>query len=115
MLPRVIAVCALCAYRALTIEKARQLLEAAMQYAGHRRAVEKALDEVKALQAKERAAAERAAKPAAEEAVAEKAAASIATLKHTNDVRSVCSLGDGRLASGSDDRTVRVWAATALG
>ena len=37
-----IAVCALCAYPALTIEKARQLLEAAMQYAGHRRAVEKA-------------------------------------------------------------------------
>ena len=45
MLTRVILVCALCAYRALTIEKARQLLEAAMQYAGHRRAVEKALDE----------------------------------------------------------------------
>ena len=46
MLPRVIVACALCA---LTIEKARlearQLLEAAMQYAGHRRAVEKALDE----------------------------------------------------------------------
>ena len=44
-----IVVCALCAYHALTIEKARlearQLLEAAMQYAGHRRAVEKALDE----------------------------------------------------------------------
>ena len=42
MLPRAIVVCALCAYHALTIEKARQLLEAAMQYAGHRRAVEKA-------------------------------------------------------------------------
>ena len=27
-------------------------------------------------------------------------------------MRSVCSLGDGRLASGSNDRTVRVWAAT---
>ena len=49
MLTRVIVVCARCAYHALTIEKARldarQLLEAAMQYAGHRRAVEKALDE----------------------------------------------------------------------
>ena len=45
MLPRVILVCSLCADHALTIEKARQLLEAAMQYAGHRRAVEKALDE----------------------------------------------------------------------
>ena len=42
MLTRVILAYALCAYRALTIEKARQLLEAAMQYAGHRRAVEKA-------------------------------------------------------------------------
>ena len=40
-----IVVCSLCAYHALTIEKVRQLLEAAMQYAGHRRAVEKALDE----------------------------------------------------------------------
>ena len=87
-----------------------------MQYAGHRRAVEKALDEVKALQARERAAAEKAAKPVAEEAVAEKAAASVATLGgHTGDVNSVCSLGDGRLASGSKDKTVRVWAATALG
>ena len=60
-----VVVCSLCAYRALTIEKARlearQLLEAAMQYAGHCRAVEKALDEVKALQAKERAAAEKLA------------------------------------------------------
>ena len=45
MLSCVIVVCALCAHHALTIEKARQLLEAAMQYAGHRRAVEKALDE----------------------------------------------------------------------
>ena len=45
MLPRVIVVCSRCAYHALTIEKARQLLEAEMQYAGHRRAVEKALDE----------------------------------------------------------------------
>ena len=70
-----------------------------MQYAGHRRAVEKALDEVKALLAKERAAAEKAAR--------------IATLEgHTGPVRSVCSLGDGRLASGSGDKTVRVWAAT---
>ena len=34
--------CALCVDHALTIEKARQLLEAAMQYAGHRRAGEKA-------------------------------------------------------------------------
>ena len=56
-----IVVCSLCAYHALTIEKVRQLLEAAMQYAGHRRAVEKALDEVKALQAKERAVAEKVA------------------------------------------------------
>ena len=40
----------------------------------------------------------------------------VATLEgHTSGVRSVCSLGDGRLASGSDDSTVRVWAATALG
>ena len=65
MLTRVIVVCALCVDHALTIEKARlearQLLEAAMQYAAHRRAVEKALDEVKALQAKERAAAEKLA------------------------------------------------------
>ena len=189
MLPRVIVVCALCAYHALTIEKARQLLEAAMQYAGHRRAVEKAgvpagwsaaaaieklegairtgegkrgsallphktlaaaraeVAELKALQAKERAAAEKAAEEkaaaeqaaaeqaaaekaaaekaaaeqaaaeqaaaeqaAAEKAVAEKFAASDATLKgHTNSVTSVCSLRGGRLASGSVDKTVRVW------
>ena len=73
MLPRVILVCALCAYHALTIEKARQLLEAAMQYAGHRRAVEKALDEVKALQAKERAAAEKLAEEEAKQRAVEKA------------------------------------------
>ena len=30
----------------------------------------------------------------------------------TGDVLSVCSLGDGRLASGSMDKTVHVWAAT---
>lgn len=28
---------------------------------------------------------------------------------HTLIVNSVCSLGDGRLASGSDDVTIRVW------
>ena len=50
--------------------------------------------ELKALQAKERAAAEKAA---------EKFAARNATLEgHTSAVYSVCSLGDGRLASGGD-------------
>ena len=34
---------------------------------------------------------------------------SIALPGHTNDVRSVCALGDGRFASGSDDKTIRTW------
>ena len=35
----------------------------------------------------------------------------VATLEgHTSTVSAVCSLGDGsRIASGSDDKTVRVW------
>jgi len=28
---------------------------------------------------------------------------------HTHDVWSVCALGDGRLASGSYDDTIRIW------
>ena len=27
----------------------------------------------------------------------------------TDDVCSVCALGDGRLASGSEDNTIRIW------
>ena len=34
----------------------------------------------------------------------------MATLEgHTDVVSSVCSLGDGRLWSGGDDKTVHVW------
>ena len=28
---------------------------------------------------------------------------------HTRDLRSVCAMGDGRLASGSSDNTIRIW------
>ena len=31
---------------------------------------------------------------------------------HTNGVRSVIEISNGKLATGSDDRTIRIWGAT---